>query len=256
MDRIRTLIVDHEPGARLILRTMLAVESDVEIIGECVDGASAAEAIRETQPDLVFMEVQMPDLGGFEILESVNGGKMPAVVFVTAHDKYALRAFDVHALDYLLKPIDRDRFDAVVKRARQQLLHQSHEEIKAKIVTMLLDMRAGGEYTDRILVRTSGRVLFLRVEEIDWVEAQGNYLRIHRGTDSYLIRQTMTEMEGALDPRRFLRIHRSTIVNIERIREFKPMLHGDYGVVLRNGTELMLSRNYRHKVPPFLGNAL
>jgi len=200
--------------------------------------------------------VQIPGLDGFDVLESVNGGKMPAVVFVTAHDKYALRAFDVHAFDYLLKPLQPDRFELVLRRAKQQLLHHSHDEIKAKIVTMLLDMRAGGDYTERILVKTGGRVLFLRVDEIDWVEAQGNYLRIHRGTDSYLIRQTMTEMEAALDPRRFLRIHRSSIVNIERIREFKPLLHGDYGVILRNGIELVLSRNYRHKVPPSLGSVL
>ncbi len=256
MNAIRTLIVDDEPLARQGLRRLLDGDPEIEIVGECGDGIAAAEAIKAKRPDLLFLDVQMPEKNGFEVLESLNGSRMPVVIFVTAFDQYALRAFEVHALDYLLKPFEKERFEAALRRAKLELDQHDPEAVKSRMLTLLNDMKSDKQYTDRLLVKTGGRVLFLRVEEIDWVEAQGNYLRLHRGMDAYLIRQTMSEMEAALDPRKFLRIHRSTIVNIERIKELRPMFHGDYGVVLYNGAKLTLSRNYRHKVPAYLGTAL
>jgi two-component system, LytTR family, response regulator len=256
MERIRTLVVDDEPLARRGIRRLLGEDPDIEIVGECGDGLTAVAAIREKKPDLLLLDVQMPEKDGFEVLESLNGDPIPAVIFITAYDQYAIRAFDVHAMDYVLKPFDRDRFETSLRRVKAELRQRTPEELKSRMMSLIKSVRDERLYAERLLVKTGGRVVFLRTVEIDWIEAQGNYLRLHKGAESYLIRQTMAEMEARLSPNRFLRIHRSSIVNIERIKELHPMFHGDYHVVLQNGIRLTLSRNYRHRVPPYLGNSL
>jgi two-component system, LytTR family, response regulator len=250
---IRTLIVDDEPLARDRIRGLLEVEPDVEVIGECGSGRSAIAAITEQQPDLVFLDVQMPEIGGFEVLEAILPAALPIVIFVTAHDQYALKAFDVHALDYLLKPFDRERFARALKRARTQvLLREESGELNKKLLAILQSVNSERKFLERLVIKSSGRVFFLRVEEIDWIEAAGNYVRLHAGKDSHLLRETMAGIESRLAPERFVRIHRSTIVNIERIRELRPLLHGDYEVILNDNTELTLSRAFREKLSTHL----
>lgn len=243
---IRTILVDDEPLAREKLRGFLESEGDFQIIAECRDGAEAVSTIEREKPDLVFLDVQMPELDGFEVLDRLNRQSLPAVIFVTAYDQYALRAFEVHAVDYLLKPFDRERFAAALARVRQQ--HQV-DEMKEKLQG-LLDQRA--RYPDRMEIKTSGRVIILKLSEIDWVDAAGNYVKIHTGPETLTLRETMSRIEKRLDPGLFMRIHRSTIVNIERIRELQQQFHGDYVVVLKTGQRLTLSRSYREKMQQLL----
>jgi len=253
---LRVLIVDDEPLGRQRLRALLEAEPDVAVIGECPDGPSAVAAIREQQPDLLFLDVCMPDLDGFGVLEAMGQDRPPGVIFVTAYDKYALRAFEVHALDYLLKPFDRERFQRALERARAQISQAQTAEVNEQLRVLLEESRPGKKYLDRLVIKSPSRVFFLRVEEIDWIEAAANYLRLHVGPEAHLLRETMNSLEGRLDPGKFLRIHRSTIVNIERIRELQPWFHGDYIVLLRDGTKLTLSRSYRQKLQELFGNAL
>jgi len=246
---IRTLIVDDEPLARDRIRALLESEPDFEVVAECASGADAVSAIMDLQPDLVFLDVQMPELSGFEVIEAVLPARLPIVIFVTAHDQYALKAFEVHALDYLLKPFDRERFRKALKRARLQLLlREESGELNKKLLAILESVNAERKYLERLVIKSSGRVIFLKVEEIDWIEAAGNYVRLHSGKDSHLLRETMGGLESRLAPERFVRIHRSTIVNIERIRELRPLFHGDYEVILSDNTELTLSRAFREKL--------
>ncbi len=247
---IRTILVDDEPLAREKLRGFLESEPDFEVIAECRDGAEALSTIESEKPDLVFLDVQMPELDGFEVLDRLGREHLPTVIFVTAYDQYALRAFEVHAVDYLLKPFDRERFRSALARAReQQKAAENREKLRA-----LLDERA--KYPDRMEVKTSGRVVLLRVEEIDWIDAAGNYVKIHAGGESLTMRETMGRIEQRLDPRLFMRIHRSTIVNIERIRELQQQFHGDYLVVLKNGQRLTLSRSYRDRIQELLNRSV
>jgi two-component system LytT family response regulator len=254
--KIRTLIVDDEPLARQRIRTLLASEPDIEVVGECADGRTALEVLEEHQPELLFLDVQMPLLDGFGVVEAMGADRMPVIVFVTAHDRYALRAFDVHALDYLLKPFDRARFQQTLVRARAAIRRDEKADLSRRLLALLGDIKEKAKPVQRLVVKSSGRVSFVRVEEIDWIEAAGNYLRLHVGTDVHLLRETMARLEAKLDDRRFVRIHRSTIVNIERIREMQPSFHGDYVVVLRTGAELTLSRSYRERVQEVLGGSL
>jgi two-component system LytT family response regulator len=246
--KIRTLIVDDEPLARERLAGMLAAEPDIEVIGQCRDGEEAVKAIVEQTPDLVFLDIQMPQMNGFEVIEAVGGERMPLVIFVTAHDQYALRAFQVRALDYLLKPFDRDRFRDALQRARKQVERDDSGEIGRRLLALVKDMRRDQPRTDRRVVKSGGRLFFLRADEIDWIEAAGNYVRLHVGSTSYLLRETMNAIEGRLDPEKFFRIHRCRIVNMERIQELQPWLNGEYAVLLRTGTRLTLSRGYREKL--------
>ena len=256
MTAIRTLIVDDEPLARQRLRKLLEAEPDIEVIAECPDGESAVAAVSEHQPELVFLDVQMPDLDGFGVLEAVGAEQMPTVIFVTAYDHYALRAFEVHALDYLLKPFDRERFAKALARAKEHVRRGRSAEASRQLLALLGDARPGPRHLERLVLRSGGRIFFLKAEEIDWVEAAGNYLRLHAGGETHLLRETMNALDGRLDPARFVRIHRSTLVNLERIKEIQPLFHGDYVVLLRDGTELTLSRTYRARVEEVLGAPL
>lgn len=245
--RIRTLIVDDEPLARRRLRRLLRSEPDIELAGECGDGRRAVAAILEKKPDLVFLDVQMPELDGFAVLDAVGAEKLPAVVFVTAYDEHALRAFEVHALDYLLKPFDQDRFRKTLERVRTQIGTQRSGPSNRQLLDLLEELRSSTKIQQRLMIRTAGRILFLDTSEIDWIEAEGNYVRLHMGKESHLMRETMNAMEQRLDPFKFQRIHRSTIVNVERVRELQPWIRGDSVAILRDNTRLTLSRNYRER---------
>lgn len=252
MKKIRTLIVDDEPLARERLASLLRQEADIELVGECRDGEQAVHAITDHTPDLVFLDIQMPDMSGFEVIEAVGTDRMPLVIFVTAYDQHALRAFQVRALDYLLKPFDRDRFVEALQRARGQLQREETGDIGRRLLALVKDLRRD-QRTERIVVKSGGRLFFLRTDEIDWVESAGNYVRLHVGGSAHLLRETMTAMESRLDPQKFFRIHRCRIVNMDRIQELQPWLNGEYAVVLTTGARLTLSRGYREKLQDRLG---
>jgi two-component system LytT family response regulator len=252
--RIRVVIADDEPLARERLRTLLKTEEWVEIVGECHDATETIKAIEDLRPDLVFLDVQMPGGTGFEVIEAVGPAEMPPVVFVTAFDRYALRAFDVRALDYLLKPFDRERFQQALGRARQQLQHAPDGELQRRLLELVHDLK-GSTRVDRFVVKSGGRVYFVRTSEIDWIEAAGNYVKLHVGAESHLLRDTMTAIEAQLDPEMFVRIHRCHIVNIERVQEMQPWFNGEYIVCLKSGARLTLSRGYRDKFQRRLGGA-
>jgi two-component system LytT family response regulator len=254
--KIRTLIVDDEPLARERVLALLQQEADVEVVGECSDGGQAVCAIQQHTPDLVFLDVQMPGCDGFEVIRSVGPDRMPTVVFVTAYDEYALRAFEVHALDYLLKPFGKDRFQQTLRHVREALDRRRAGDLGRRLLALVhgaKEQPAAPAAPDRLVVKSGGRVFFLRTDEIDWIEAAGNYVRLHLATESHLFRETMNRMEARLDPARFARIHRSRIVNTERIKEMQPWFNGDYVVILRDGTRLTLSRGYRDRVQRKLG---
>ena len=254
--KIRTLIVDDEPLGRERIRTLIGDDADIEVVDECSDGKQAVAAIQRTNPDLVFLDVQMPEMDGFGVLEAIAGGRMPAIIFVTAYDRYAVQAFEVHALDYLLKSFDRDRFQDALRRAKKRIQNSPTGPWNDRLAGLLEDLQARQTHVTRFVIRSGGRIVFLRVEEIDWLEAAGNYVSIHVGRDRHLLRGTLQSVIERLDPAQFLRIHRSTVVNSNRIKELQPLFHGDYMVRLRDGTELTLSRNYRENVSGFLGQFL
>jgi two-component system LytT family response regulator len=254
--KIRALIVDDEPLGRRRIRRMLARDAGVEIAGDCANGRDAVARIRELRPDLVFLDVQMPEMDGFAVLEAVGAEAMPLVIFVTAFDQYALRAFEVYALDYLLKPFDRRRFDKALSRAKARLLSDRTSDVGQQALALLEELKARSSHIERLVVKSGGRAFFLKTEEIDWIEAEGKYVRLHVGKESYLLREAIGSIESQLDAKRFPRIHRSTIVNIERVRELQPWFHNEYRVILRDGTELMLSRSCRKRLGELLGSAL
>ena len=253
MTKIRTLVVDDEALARERVLSLLQQETDVEVVGECSDGGQAVSAIQSQAPDLVFLDVQMPGCDGFEVIRNIGAERMPTVIFVTAYDEYALQAFEVHALDYLLKPFGKDRFQQTLRHAREALERRRAGDLGRRLLALVHDVKPEPPRAERLVVRSGGRVFFLRTEEIDWIEAAGNYVRLHLGTESHLFRETMNRMESRLDTRRFSRIHRSRIVNTERIKELQPWFNGDYVVILQNGTRLTLSRGYRDKLQQRLG---
>jgi two-component system LytT family response regulator len=255
MEKVRALIVDDEPLARERIRQLLTEETDLEIVGECEDGLTALEAIREQHPDLVFLDVQMPELGGFELLSRLDPARMPAIIFVTAHDQFALKAFEVHALDYLLKPFDQERFQTALSRARDWLSRRGKEDLDTRLSSLMADLRGQtvAKYQERIAVKAGGRVILVKAEDIDWVEAADNYVSLHVGTASHLLRETMNSFEQRLSPDKFLRISRSTIVNLDRVKELQPLFHGEYAVILTDGTRVSLSRNYRERLSVLLG---
>jgi len=254
--KIRALIVDDEPLARHRIRRLLARDADIGTIADCANGYEAITAINEHAPDLLFLDVQMPELDGFAVLERLKSEPMPLVIFVTAYNQYALRAFEVSAVDYLLKPFDRQRFDKALQRAKSRLLTDRGGELNQRALALLEALKAQSSHLERLLVKAGGRAFFLKTEEIDWIEAEGKYVRLHVGRESYLLREGINSLEAQLDPRKFLRIHRSTIVNIDRVRELQPWFHHEYRVVLRDGTQLMLSRSCRKRLAELLGSSL
>jgi two-component system, LytTR family, response regulator len=250
---VRVLLVDDEPLARAILREMLSDDPDVMIIDESYNGRHALDAVRRQAPDLVFLDVQMPEAGGFDLLEALGQEPWPHVIFVTAYDQYAVRAFEVHALDYLLKPFDRERFDACWQRAKAQILRDREQNTNNQILELLEDLKAGQQHLERLVVKTGGRIYFVRTDEIDWIDAEGNYVSVHTGKTSHLLRETISNLAAQLDPKEFVRIHRSTIVRLDRIKELQPWFHGEYRVTLHDATQLTLSRNYRENLQQALG---
>jgi two-component system LytT family response regulator len=250
---IRTLIVDDEPLSRRRLRDLLADEPEFTLIGECANGLEAVAALQDQPCDLVFLDVQMPGLDGLEVARRLASGSGPAVIFVTAHDCYALPAFEVHAVDYLLKPFDRERFKKALVWAQATIRRDQGAAPADLPPDTLAELRGGRKPVERLTIKSSGRIYFLKTDQIDWIEAAGNYLRLHVGNDTHLLRETMNNLEARLDPDRFWRVHRSTIVNVDRIRELQPLFHGDYVLFLRDGTELTLSRTYRRNLPGLSG---
>jgi two-component system LytT family response regulator len=249
------MVIDDEPVARERIVGLLQQEQDIELIGECADGNQAVNAIQQQSPDLVFLDVQMPACDGFNVIQQIGADRMPAVVFVTAYDEYALRAFEVHAIDYLLKPFGRDRFQQTLRHAREHLERRRAGDLGKRLLALVQDLKPEPQKLDRLVVKSGGRVFFLRTDQIDWIEAAGNYVRLHLADDSHLFRETMNNMEARLDVRRFVRIHRSRIVNTDRIKELQPWFNGEYVVVLQNGARLTLSRGYREKLQERLGKA-
>lgn len=272
---LRILVVDDEPAARRGVKLLLDAVSHVEVIGEVGDGPEAVRQIEKLRPDIVFLDVQMPGCDGFEVIQRVGPAAMPAVVFVTAYDEHALRAFDVSAVDYLLKPYEDARFHAALARAREEVRRRRTGDLGSRLERLIAAFErapapapaapaaaatptgadAGG-LTDRILIKSSGEIYFLKMEEIDWIEAEGDYMKFHAGGRAHLLRETMARLEARLDPRRFIRIHRSTIVNVDRVRKMSPAFAGEYAVILHDGTKLRLSRGYQDRLQEMLRSAL
>jgi two-component system LytT family response regulator len=245
---IRTIIVDDVELARERVKILLD-DPEIEIIAECENGREAIETIRDLQPDLVFLDVQMPKIDGFEVIETIGAGKMPTVIFVTAYDEFALRAFEVNAIDYLLKPFDEERLTKAVERAKQEIKKQEPSaDMEEKLRNLLKEVKTEPQYLRRIPVKTSRGTTLVLTEEIDWIASSGHYLELHAGRETHLIREKLSLLETKLDPKDFMRIHRSTIVNLDRIKSFHPLFNGDQIIILKDGSELNLSRTYYDKL--------
>jgi two-component system LytT family response regulator len=247
--KVRTIVVDDETLARERLFKLLRAEPEIELVGEAKNGLEAVTLIRAQKPALAFFDVQMPELDGFGALAELAPSERPAVVFVTAYDKFALKAFEVHAIDYLLKPFDKDRFQIALRRALEHLAQKQPAPIHEQLSALLHELRpAAPPQADRLAVKGDGRVVFVKINDLDWVEAADNYVTLHVGKDTHLLRETMTNLEQRLPKEKFIRISRSTIVNADRIKELQPLFHGEYAVILRDGTKLTLSRGHRDKL--------
>jgi len=246
---VRVVIADDERLARQKLRILLESETQVAIVAECQDGRQTISAITCFHPDLLLLDIQMPDLDGFQVLKEIPVHEMPVVIFTSAYDQYAIRAFEAHALDYLLKPFDQERLHHALERARTELSKSENREITHKIMELLSHLKTGSaapaESQNRLVIKAKGRVIFLDLDDIDWVEAAANYVRLNVGKESYLLRETISRTSERLNPTEFIRIHRSTIVNVRKIKELIPVNSGEYVVVLKNGKELSCSRGYR-----------
>jgi two-component system, LytTR family, response regulator len=246
--KIRTLIVDDEPLARDRIRELLEDAADIELVGECRDGNETLDAISADDVELLFLDVQMPELDGFQVVDAIGAERMPVTVFVTAYDHYALRAFEAHALDYLLKPFDRERFEQALQRARAQIAQRRSGELDARLRRLLSDVQPAPRYTRRILARSGTRHVFVPVEDIAWIEAADNYVYLHTGQESYRIRGPMSAVEASLDPEQFVRVHRSAIVNILHIKEMEPVFKGEYLIRLHTGARVSSSRTYTERL--------
>jgi two-component system LytT family response regulator len=242
---IRTLIVDDEPLARERVRSLLKEEPDIEVVAECANGTEAVAVIKEHSPDLLFLDVQMPGLGGFEVLRALDPDRMPLVIFVTAYDQHAVKAFEVNALDYLLKPFKPARLKETVRRARQTLVNRQAGATSKNLLALLSQTQPARERLTRIPVRIGEKVVFVKTEHIEYIESAGNYVVLHAGKETHVVRDTLTALEEKLDPRQFLRISRSTLVNLDQIKELEPLFKGEHGVRLRNGKQLTMTRGIR-----------
>lgn len=280
-NKIRTLVIDDEPAARRGVTMLLERDPDIVVVGEAVSGKDAVRKILAERPDLVFLDVQMPELNGFKVIEAVAAQHMPAVIFVTAYDQHALQAFEVNAVDYLLKPFEDDRFWAAVRRAKAEIVRRQTDALSNKLSHLLSYLQTNGApgkdgsaapapapapaapapaadaiTRERILLKSGGEIYFLKAEEIDWIEAEGDYMKFHAGGRVHLLRETMGNLEERLDAKRFIRIHRSTIVNIDRVKKLSPSFAGEYAVILHDGTKLRLSRGYHERLQELMRNAL
>jgi two-component system, LytTR family, response regulator len=242
---MRTIIADDERLARKKLRILLGSEPGVEIVAECSDGKQTISSLRDHKPDLLLLDIQMPDIDGFGVLRAIPAGDMPVVIFTTAHDQYAVKAFEAHALDYLLKPFDQDRLHHAINRARSEVLKAQNRETTYRILDFLTKTKPEPELDRRLAFKTGGRVVFLELDDIDWLSAAANYVTLNVGAESYLLREGIGHISDRLDPKKFVRIHRSTIVNVQKIKELQPVNSGEYIVVLKDGKELSCSRGYR-----------
>ena len=271
---IRAVIVDDEPLARRGIRARLERAGGYAIVAECASGREAIDAIRQHSPSVVFLDVQMPGIDGFGVIDAIGADRMPVVIFVTAYDMHALRAFEAHAFDYLLKPIDDDRFASTIDRARRRVTEHEESEVARRLAALMHDIRPSldgleqrsvrrtegdapaAPIPNRIVVKDRDRVIFIDVGDIDWIGADGDYVRIHAAGKSHLVRDTMAAMEQRLDSSAFVRIHRSTIVNVSRIKELRPYSSREYAVILRDGTRLRLSRRFRDRLRTHFGDQL
>lgn len=251
--KIRVLIVDDEPLGREIVRAMLENETEIETVLECENGKQAIDAIDTLRPDLMFLDIQMPQINGFDVIKAVDRSKLPYIIFITAYDHYAIKAFDVNALDYLLKPIDPDRFAQSIGRALKVIKNKSEYEFSQRVLALFDPQKPYDTYLERISVKSDGKIFLLRTSEIEWIIAEGNYVSVHIGKKSYLLRITISLLETKLQPNKFHRINRSTIVNIDFIKELVPMFRGEYQVILQDGTSLKLSSRFRDNLVKFLG---
>jgi two-component system LytT family response regulator len=256
--KIKAMIVDDEPIARRNIRALLSGDPSVEIVGETGSGARAVKLIHAAPPDLLFLDVQMPEMSGFDVLKKIDISKIPAIIFVTAYDQYALRAFEVQALDYLLKPFDDERFAVALERAKSQIEQRQAASLKGKLLALLegeaerKQEQPKPEYAEKFLIKSASRIFFVKADEIDWIEAADYYVCLHVGNQSHLLRESMSELETKLDPEKFLRIHRSTIVNLSRVSAVQTNPGGEYALVLEDGTSLRLSRSRHEQIERIL----
>jgi two-component system, LytTR family, response regulator len=253
---IRALIADDEALARNLIRRMLKDDRDLEVIGECSNGKETVAMIRKERPDVVFLDVQMPEMDGFAVLESIGTERLPEIIFTTAYEQYAIRAFELHALDYLLKPFDHARFKDAIKYAKERLRSERENDGRMQISALLASIKNKPQYLERLVIKAGGRITFLRTDEINWIEADDKYVHLHTSKVRPMVRQTLSAMEAQLDPKKFRRVHRSAIVNVERITELQPLFSGEYSILLQDGAKLTLSRNYKDKLFELLGKPL
>ena len=251
--KLRVLIADDEALSRARLRQFLGAEPNIEVVAECADGKETVKAIREKAPDLVFLDIRMPERDGFAVIEALSGGPVPAIIFVTAHDQFAARAFETHAVDYLLKPFDRDRFQTALRRARNWLQRDSRVRQDQLLSGVLAGLQRRRGHVQRIPVRSQGRIVLVTAAEIDWISAAANYVELHVGRRSHLLRTSIKALVDQLPAEQFIQISRSYMVNLERIKEVCSRPHGDFEVTLRDGTRLAGSRSHRHKLKRVLG---
>ena len=251
---LTTLVVDDEPLAREGLRMLLSRDPEISTIEEAKDGRAAVRAILDTRPDLVFLDVQMPEMDGFGVLQEVGVERMPAVVFVTAHDRYAIRAFEINAIDYLLKPVTEERFTQALKRAKARLHPRAGDETSRQIIGLLTAIASPPQPLKRLAVRSAGKTVFVEVEEIDWIEAAENYVQLHAGRTNHLLHVPLNTLEKSLDPETFLRVHRSVVVNVKRIKALEAGAHGEYVITLHNDVRIQSGRSYSQKLKAFAAN--
>jgi two-component system LytT family response regulator len=257
MEPIRALIVDDEPLARELLGSLVSAAPGFTLVGECRNGREAVEVLRASPPDVVFLDVQMPELSGFGVVEEVGVERMPVTVFVTAYNEHALRAFDAQALDYLLKPFDDERLARTLKRVEARVRQaRGGGEVAPRLMALLETLQQRERYAERLVLREEGRASFLPVGDIDWVEAAGKHVQVHARGATHTVRESITTLEAQLDPRRFVRVHRSAIVNLDRVREIQGWFHGDFVLLLENGTQVTTGRGYRERLQELLGKRL
>ena len=257
MNRISALVVDDEPLARQRICTLLSEYEEVVVVGECANGREAVGSIGQMKPDLIFLDIEMPEVNGFGVVEAIDSEFFPAIIFVTAYNEHAVKAFEVNALDYLLKPFDEDRFSIAIQRAKAHLAsrQQLRGEFEQRMLSALEQIRAP-EYAGRLVIKEEDRLCLIDVADVDWIEAAGKYVRLHTTGAVHLLREAMQNLEARLDPQKFARIHRSTIVNLDSVKSLEPTFHSEYRVTMNDGTELTLSRGYRAKLRERFGKLI